>query len=931
MANNGEIDLIASDIAFEQVDKLTKLIEKADLAMIKLANDALLVNKNTVNIVSPKGLNDQIISNKKLADEYFRQEALIQKLQIQIIKIEQAKRKETTTIAQTMKALENETKARQSLEKQRDKTIAQNDKEATKLNASLNLYNKVQAKLSALQNEYKALATQKELSGRLSDSEAKRYDFLSARIQKYDGTLKAVDASMGKYQRNVGNYASAFNPVSNSINQLTREMPAFAVSVQTGFLAISNNLPIFFDAMQQAIGQQKELQKQGLPSKNALEIFAGGFLTLGSALSIGITLLTIYGKDIVEFIGKTIKGTQSIDGMAEAQTKLNDVRKEGLKSAQEELITLKANLEIAKDVNLSYKERNIAVEALQDQYPAYLGNLSKEQILAGNTAVAENALTNAIVARAKATAAVAKITENQGKVIDIEMQRLELRKEAAILKTIIDSTQKELENSDNVSSSQGIALSQLAQEYISLISKINTLSGEKYELDKVSKTLTDFTIKQKKASILLDYKEEKIIKDKTKAKAKAKEKDVKITEQYQKNSKKAIEANIAALQNELDGIDRTSDAYGLIQGQLNLLKTIYKQLFSEISQGQEEISQGQEEVIEGIELTDEAVYSDYYAWLKLKEATDQYIDSISSGVLENSLNSIGLASVRMFLDFDKNGQSTFDKLIEGATSLKEKFAITFKAVGDVAIETFALLNNASKENFQIERDNLATQRDIAISYSNESSEAKKEIDRQYERSQREIRVREAKSAKKLALFNIGINTAQGVISALASTPPNVPLSIAIGVIGLLQAGIVSGKQIPAYFQGTQNHKGGAMLVNDGFGADYKETIVTPDGKIMQPTERNVVMDAPKGTKVFTHKQWKDKLEQSLFSQGIVLNQSQQSSGIQKADIDRLVSTIKNKNEYKPVFDKKGFRTYITNGQKEIEILNNRVSGIGKDV
>jgi len=91
--------------------------------------------------------------------------------------------------------------------------------------------------------------------------------YLSGRITKYDNTLKAVDASMGKYQRNVGNYAIAFNPLSNSINQLTRETPAFANSVQTGFMAISNNLPIFFDAMQQSIAQQKELQAQGQPSE----------------------------------------------------------------------------------------------------------------------------------------------------------------------------------------------------------------------------------------------------------------------------------------------------------------------------------------------------------------------------------------------------------------------------------------------------------------------------------------------------------------------------------------------------------------------------------------------------------------------------------------------------------------------------------------
>jgi len=145
------------------------------------------------------------------------------------------------------KAKEKERIAELKLQKARedafDKYEAQLNKEQAKLNASANLYNKVQAKLNALSNEYKALATRKELGISLTDKEAQRYTFLQGKIQTYDKTLKAVDATMGKYTRNVGNYASGFNPLSNSINQLTREMPAFTYSVQTGFMALSNNIP----------------------------------------------------------------------------------------------------------------------------------------------------------------------------------------------------------------------------------------------------------------------------------------------------------------------------------------------------------------------------------------------------------------------------------------------------------------------------------------------------------------------------------------------------------------------------------------------------------------------------------------------------------------------------------------------------------------
>jgi phage-related tail protein len=40
-----------------------------------------------------------------------------------------------------------------------------------------------------------------------------------------------------------------------------------------------------------------------------------------------------------------------------------------------------------------------------------------------------------------------------------------------------------------------------------------------------------------------------------------------------------------------------------------------------------------------------------------------------------------------------------------------------------------------------------------------------------------------------------------------------------------------------------------MIVNDGKGANYQEKVILPNGKEIIPQGRNVLMDAPKGTKV----------------------------------------------------------------------------------
>lgn len=52
-------------------------------------------------------------------------------------------------------------------------------------------------------------------------------------------------------------------------------------------------------------------------------------------------------------------------------------------------------------------------------------------------------------------------------------------------------------------------------------------------------------------------------------------------------------------------------------------------------------------------------------------------------------------------------------------------------------------------------------------------------------------------------------------------------------------------------RGTAYHPGGVMMVNDAVGNHFRELVQFPDGTSFIPTGRNVVMDAPRGTKVMT--------------------------------------------------------------------------------
>jgi hypothetical protein len=78
------------------------------------------------------------------------------------------------------------------------------------------------------------------------------------------------------------------------------------------------------------------------------------------------------------------------------------------------------------------------------------------------------------------------------------------------------------------------------------------------------------------------------------------------------------------------------------------------------------------------------------------------------------------------------------------------------------------------------------------------------------------KTKQARQDKALALFQIGVNTAKGIISALALTPPNPALALIIGAAGLAQAAAVAAKPLPKFEKGgliggRLHSQGGTMI------------------------------------------------------------------------------------------------------------------------
>jgi len=256
-----------------------------------------------------------------------------------------------------------------------------------------------------------------KMGGAMDNSNAEVNEMI-ARHQELYKQVSAMEQKMGTYQRNVGNYSSGWNGMSNAINQISREMPAFTVSVQTGLLGLSNNLPILFDEIGKATAANKALSAEGKKGVPVWKQLAGSIFSLQTALSAGITLLTVYGGEMWEWIKTATKGTNALEELKKATKEVNDTRLEGVKSAQSEITSLNSLVRAATNQNLSYGERLKAVKKLQDQYPDYYGKLQSETIMAGKASDAYEKLSKSILATAQARAYENKITEISTKMLE---------------------------------------------------------------------------------------------------------------------------------------------------------------------------------------------------------------------------------------------------------------------------------------------------------------------------------------------------------------------------------------------------------------------------------------------------------------------------------------------------------------------------------
>lgn len=190
--------------------------------------------------------------------------------------------------------------------------------------------------ITALRAQLSQLTATYDNMGRSMRNSASGKELVGS-IQLVTTELNEAEQASMRFNRNVGNYASGWNGLNMQVQQVARELPAMAMGANTFFLAISNNLPMLADEIKKAKTEYKAFVAEG---KNATPVWKQVISSLFSwqtALVAGATILSIYGKEIISWVGSLFTAKKAL---SETYQSLEDFQKKVGESSGSVIATL---------------------------------------------------------------------------------------------------------------------------------------------------------------------------------------------------------------------------------------------------------------------------------------------------------------------------------------------------------------------------------------------------------------------------------------------------------------------------------------------------------------------------------------------------------------------------------------------------------------
>ena len=243
----------------------------------------------------------------------------------------------------------------------------------------------------------------------------------------YQQMIKLQEAT-GNYRLSVGHYQKTWDGLGISISQVVRELPAAAVSLNTFFLGISNNIPMVVDEIKRLRRQNELLAAEGKEQISITRSIVKSLFSFNTALVVLLTVFSMYGKEIITWIDKTLAGRDAAKSFEDALEDLNDELGKGSTGSYGQQIAvlrrlsenwkdlgnnIKAQTQWINDNEKEFSKLGIAIDSINDANNAFVDNT--ESVVA------------AYKARAKAEAALNVVSQQYQKLLVAE-NKAELEK-----------------------------------------------------------------------------------------------------------------------------------------------------------------------------------------------------------------------------------------------------------------------------------------------------------------------------------------------------------------------------------------------------------------------------------------------------------------------------------------------------------------------
>ena len=478
----------------------------------------------------------------------------------------------------------------QLLQSQRQLNIAQKNGDVAAKSAT-GSYNQLYAQYNLIKNVLNAMSTEM----RNAEGVGKLWEAEALRIMN---VMKGMQEATGKHTLSVGDYTKAFNGLSIATQQVLREMPTLANSLQQFFIAISNNVPIFVDNL-------KAVQKETGSWVTAMKAVLSSVFSWQTALLVVLTILPRIAKAISdkrkaneEEAKAQEKARKETEKAVGAYRSLYDILSDISVKVGTSITEVSTLTRILNNNNRSLEDRIGAGKRLKQIFDEELNGYSAEEIAAGKAMATIQQLTTFIYEQAKARATLNEITE-------LTQKQLELEENAKLYENykVGTRTVKELSEAIDEANKKGqsVRLGAREQEYVntyrSIISEVQGLQNQINTLtEKIdpSKLLDDATKGTKDAlDKITDYYWEwaesnaKIIEDEEEREIALNDmKYEKAKDTYEKilDEQKAAGTLTAEQEKYLTDIILNLETERQ-QSRLAIIDKYYKQLWAEISNG----------------------------------------------------------------------------------------------------------------------------------------------------------------------------------------------------------------------------------------------------------------------------------------------------------------------------------------------------------